>query len=137
MLSRSGCPVSAELCISCRILICSSSESGIQHLSLKRSLPFMLRKHFNMETLTSISAEKICCPSHIIMINLIKALSCFLTSFHYFFISSSIDGSNSMILLFFLWNSDFTVLLLFFWDFDFIILISFKKLSIKIFCWQD
>ena len=137
MLSRSGCPVSAELCISCRILICSSSESGIQHLSLKRSLPFMLRKHFNMETLTSISAEKICCPSHIIMINLIKALSCFLTSFHYFFISSSIDGSNSMILLFFLWNSDFTVLLLSSWNSDFMISASSGGLSVEISCWRD
>src|SRR5436190_22650915 len=105
MLSCFGYLVNAELCISCRILIHSSFELGIQYLFLKRSLSFMLREHFNMKTLTSVFAGKVYCSSCTVMISLAKASSCFLASFHCFFMSSFVDEFNLMILLFFFWNS--------------------------------
>ena len=71
----------------------------------------MLREHFDMKTLTLISAGKICCSLRTVMINLAKALSCSLASFHYFFMNSFVDGFNSMILLFFSWDFNFIILL--------------------------
>ena len=112
MLSCFGYLVNAELCISCRILIHSSFELGIQYLFLKRSLSFMLREHFNMKTLTSVFAGKVYCSSCTVMISLAKASSCFLASFHYFSMGSFVDGSNSMISLLSPWDSGPVVLLL-------------------------
>ena len=137
MLSHSKCPVNAKSCIFYRILVHSSSKSEIQHLSLKRNSPFILREHSNMKTLTSIPAEKIYYSSHTIVISLTKALSYFLASFHYSFINSSVDGSNSMILLLSPWDSGPIVSLFSPWSSDSTISASSKRLSIKISCWRN
>ena len=137
MLSCSGCPVSAESCISYKILIYSDSESGIQYLSLKRSLLFMLQKYFNMKTLTLISTEKIHYSSHTMVVNLAKALSCSLALFHYFSMNSFVNRFNLIISLSFSWNFDPVVLLLSFWNSGFMISTSSGGLSVKISCWRD
>ena len=114
MLSYFRYSINTKSCISCRILIYSGSKSEIQHLSLKRSLSFVLKEYFNMETLILIFIKKIYYFSHIIMINLAKASLYFLTLFHYFFINSSINEFSLIISLFFFWNSNFVVSLFFF-----------------------
>ena len=131
------CFISAESCIFYRILIYSDSKSGIQYLFLKKSLSFMLKKHFNMKTLTLIFIKKICYSSYIIVISLAKASSYFLTLFHYYSINSFINKFNLMISLSFSQDFNSVVLLLFFWNSGFIILISFKELFIKISYWWD
>ena len=99
MLSHPGYFINIKLYIFYKILIHSNFKLGIQCLSLKRSLSFMLRKYFNIETLILIFIEKIHYSSCIIVISLIKALLCFLTSFHYFSINSFINKSSLMVLL--------------------------------------
>jgi len=71
-----------------------------------------------MKILILIFIKKIHYSLYIIIISLIKALSCFLALFHYFFINSFINEFNLMILL-----SFFKVLILQFYYFLFEVLI--------------
>ena len=137
MLSRPGCPVSAESCISCRILVRSGSESGTQRLSLKRSSPFVLREHSDMETLTPVPAGKVRCPSRTAVVSLAKASSCSLASFHCSSMGSSVDGSNSMVSLLSPWGSGPAVSLLSPWSSGSTISASSGGLSVEISCWRD
>ena len=110
-----SCPeysVNTESYISCRILIHNGFKLGIQCLSLKRSLSFILREYFNIKTLILIFIKKIYYSSYIIIINLIKILLYFLTLFHYFSINNFIDEFNLMVSLFFFWDFDSVILLL-------------------------
>ena len=137
MLSRPGCSVNAELCIFCKILVHSSFKLGIQCLFLKRSLPFMLRKHFDMETLILIFAGKICCSLCTVVVSLAKASSCSLASFHCSSMGSSVDGSNSMVSLLSPWGSGPAVSLLSPWSSGSTISASSGGLSVEISYWRD
>ena len=112
MLSYSKYFINIKSCIFCRILVYNGSETGAQHLFLKRSLSFLLKKHSNIKTLTLVFSDSIHFSSRIIVVSLARTSLFFLTLFHYFFISSSVDGFNLIISLFFFWNSGSAVLLL-------------------------
>ena len=101
MLSRFKYFINVKSCIFYKILICSNSKSGIQYLFLKRSLPFMLKKYFNMKILTLIFIKKIYYSSCIIIVSLIKILLYFLTLFYYFFINNFTNEFILIILLLF------------------------------------
>ena len=102
MLSYSGYFINIKLCIFYKIFIYNDFKLEIQYLFLKKSLSFILKKYFNIKTLTLVFIKKIYYFSCIIIINLTKILLCFLTLFHYFSINSFINRFNLIILLFFL-----------------------------------
>ena len=102
MLSYSGYFINIKLCIFYKIFIYNDFKLEIQYLFLKKSLSFILKKYFNIKTLTLVFIKKIYYSLYIIIISLTKTLLCFLTLFYYFFINNFINEFNLIILLLFL-----------------------------------